>query len=282
MVDARIKTLALLAILTAVALWIGQLFGPQGFYFAVFFVILMNAVAYFFSDKIALGMYRAKEIPPEEHPKLHRMVEEVAQLAGIPKPRVYIIPSNTPNAFATGRSPKHGAVAVTIGIMKILTERELKGVIAHEIAHIKNRDILITTVTAMIAGVISYLATMAQWAAIFGGFGGRDGEGSNIIELLVMIILAPLLATIIRLAVSRTREYYADKRGAEFIRDPYSLASALEKLEKESMRVPLNFGPEGGESLFIVNPFSRKGFVQLLSTHPPTEERVKRLRSMRI
>lgn len=226
-------------------------------------------------------MYRAKEVPENEHKELHRLVKEVADAAGIPKPKVYFIPSNTPNAFATGRNPKNGVVAVTAGILKILSKSELKGVIAHEIAHIKNRDILVTTVTAMIAGVISYLATMAQWAAIFGGLGGRDDRG-GIIELLVIIILAPILALIIRMAVSRTREYYADKKGAEFVRDPYSLASALEKLEKESQRVPLTFGPEGGESLFIVNPFKGRSFLQLLSTHPPTEERVKRLRAMKL
>lgn len=281
MVDPRIKTFLLLASLTAVMLWIGQFFGTGGLVIAAVFVVALNGLAYFFSAKIALTMYRAKEASEKEQPELHRMVAEVAQLAGVPKPKVYIIDTPNPNAFATGRNPKHGVVAFTTGILRLLSKQELRGVTAHEIAHIKNRDILVTTVTAMIAGIISYVATMAQWAAIFGGFGGQDGE-SNWVELLVLIILAPILALIIRMAVSRTREYYADRRGAEFIRDPHSLASALEKLERGAEQRPLQFGPEGGESLFIVNPFAGRHFLRILSTHPPTEERAKRLRAMRV
>ncbi len=269
----------LLALLTAVALWIGQLFGPTGFYFALTIVLLMNVGMYFFSDKLALMMYRAQEVTPQQQPVLHRLVQEVAHKAKIPKPRVYIINSATPNAFATGRNPKHGVVAFTTGIMSLLTERELKGVIAHEIAHIKNRDILITTIAASIAGLISYLATMAQWAAIFGS---RDQSMGSLAQLLVMSILAPIIALIIRMAVSRAREYYADKRGAEFINDPEALASALEKLEGGVKRRPMQHGPQAGESLFIINPFAGKSFLKILSTHPETSERVKRLRAMRV
>ncbi len=279
--DNRLKTFLLLAVLTAVALGIGQLFGPTGFYIALFIVLVINVAMYFFSDKLALRMYRAQEVSEKQEPVLHRLVAEIAQKAHIPKPKVYIIPSVTPNAFATGRNPKHGVVAFTTGIMSLLTERELKGVIAHEIAHIKNRDILITTIAATVAGLISYLATMAQWMAILGGF-DRDDGGSGMIQLLVMAILAPIIAIIIKMAVSRAREFYADKRGAEFINDPQALASALEKLERGVEQRPLQHGPQGGESLFIVNPFSGKSVMKWLSTHPPTEERVKKLRAMRI
>jgi heat shock protein HtpX len=279
MADARIKTFLLLAALTAMVLWIGQFFGGTGLFIAALLVLVINGLAYFFSDKIALKMYRAKEVSEKDQPELHQMVAEVSELAGIPKPKVYLIPTENPNAFATGRNPKNSSVAFTHGILRLLDKRELRGVTAHEIAHIKNRDILVTTVTAMIAGIISYVATMAQWAAIFGGFGGRDNQG-GIIQLLVLIILAPILALIIRMAVSRTREYYADKRGAQFIKDPGSLADALQKLERGARARPLNFGPEGGESLFIVNPFAGRSFLKILSTHPPTDERVKRLRAM--
>ena len=274
----QLKTIGLLTLLTVLALWIGGLFGQTGFYVALVIVVLMNFGMYFFSDKLALKMYKAQLASKNDYPKLHASVEEIANKAGIPKPEVYIINSATPNAFATGRNPKNGKVAFTTSIMHLLTERELKGVIAHEIAHIKNRDILITTIAATIGGLVSYLATMAQWAAIFGGFGDRDG-GPNILQLLVLIIIAPLLAMLIRMAISRAREYYADQEGAKYIQDPEALASALEKLERGVTARPLRGAPEGGESLFIVNPFRADKIVNLFSTHPATEERVKRLRS---
>jgi heat shock protein HtpX len=280
--DNRLKTFFFLAVLTALALWIGNFFGTQGMIFAAVFVVGMNVVMYFYSDKIALRMYKAQEADASKHSNIISLVREVAQQAKVPMPKVYILPTQTPNAFATGRNPKNGSVAVTAGIVEILTKSELKGVIAHEIAHIKNRDILITTISATVAGIISYVATMAQWAAIFGGFGGRDGDGGGIVQLLVLIIVAPIIALILRMAISRSREYMADKSGAEFIRDPYSLASALEKLEKGVEAKPLRHAPEGTEGLFIINPFKGQALVKLFSTHPPTEERVKRLRSMKL
>lgn len=274
----QLKTLGLLTLLTILALWIGGLFGQTGFYIALVIVVLMNFGMYFYSDKLALRMYNAQPATKTDYPTLHALVEEVAKKADIPKPDVYIINSATPNAFATGRNPKNGKVAFTTGIMHLLDKRELKGVIAHEIAHIKNRDILVTTIAATIGGLVSYLATMAQWAAIFGGFGDQDG-GPNILQLLVLIIVAPLLAMLIRMAISRAREYYADAQGASYIQDPEALASALEKLERGVQSKPLRGAPEGGESLFIVNPFRADKIVNLFSTHPATEERVKRLRT---
>ena len=274
----QLKTVALLGLLTFLAMWIGTLFGQGGVIIALVIVVAMNFGMYFFSDKLALKMYKAQPASKTDYPRLHALVEEVATKADIPKPEVYIINSATPNAFATGRNPQNGKVAFTTGIMSLLTERELKGVIAHEIAHIKNRDILITTIAATIGGLISYLATMAQWAAIFGGFGNRDG-GPNILQLLVLIIVAPLLAMLIRMAISRAREYYADQEGASYINDPEALASALNKLEHGVQARPLRGAPEGGESLFIVNPFRADKMVNLFSTHPATEERVKRLRA---
>ncbi len=274
----QLKTAGLLGLLTFLALVIGNMFGQGGFYVALVIVVLMNFGMYFYSDKLALKMYKAKPASKTEHAKLHALVQEVAKKAQIPKPEVYIINSATPNAFATGRNPENGKVAFTTGIMSLLNERELKGVIAHEIAHIKNRDILITTIAATIGGLISYLATMAQWAAIFGGFGNRNG-GPNILQLLVLIIIAPLLAMLIRMAISRAREYYADQEGASYINDPEALASALSKLEHGVKKQPMRGAPEGGESLFIVNPFRADSMVKLFSTHPATEERVKRLRA---
>ena len=273
----QLKTLGLLTLLTVLALWIGQLFGPSGFYIALVIVVLMNFGMYFFSDKLALKMYKAQPASKSDYQTLHELVEEVARSADIPKPEVYVINSATPNAFATGRNPQNGKVAFTTGIMHLLNKRELKAVVAHEVAHIKNRDILITTIAATIGGLISYLATMAQWAAIFGGFGSRDG-GPNILQLLVLIIIAPLLAMLIRMAISRSREYYADQEGAKYIQDPEALASALEKLERGVVARPMRGAPEGGESLFIVNPFRADKMVNLFSTHPATSERVKRLR----
>ena len=279
----QIKTLVLLLALTVVLLMVGQLLGGyQGLTIAFIFVLVMNVGSYFFSHKLVLMMYHAKEAKESEYPELHAMVREVAHLAKIPKPKVYIIPTESPNAFATGRNPKNAVVACTHGIMRLLHKDELKGVIAHEIAHIKNRDILIQTIAATIAGVISYVAMMARWAAIFGGFGGRDdGDSGGILGFLALAILAPLIAVIIQLAISRSREYLADETGAKTIHNPLALASALEKLEKGISHNPLKFGNTTTSSLFIANPFRGRALLTLFSTHPPMEERIKRLRKMR-
>jgi len=275
----QLKTVTLLALLTALALWFGSIFGNNGLIIAVIFVLGMNLVSYFWSHKIVLMMYRAKEASESEYPDLHKTVREISHLANVPMPKLYIIPSEQANAFATGRNPKHAIVACTHGIMKLLSKDELKGVLAHEISHVKNRDILIATVAATIAGVISWLASMARWGAIFGGFGGRD-DNNNIISLLVLSIVTPIIALIIQLAISRSREFLADETGAKTIHNPYALASALEKIEASVHHHPLKFGSPATSSLFIANPFKGKGLMNLLSTHPPTEERVKRLRSM--
>lgn len=275
-----LKTLVLLALLTAIVLWIGTFWGTTGIVFAAIIVVLINVASIFWSDKITLSIYHAKEASDKEHRELHQMVQEVSQQAGLPKPKVYVIPSNNMNAFATGRSYKHSSIAFTKGILERLSRSELKGVTAHEMAHIKNRDILISSVAAMIAGIISYVATMAQWAAIFGGFGGRDNDGGGLIQLLVLIILAPIIALIIRMAISRTREYSADATGAKIIRNPYGLADALEKLERDPY--PMRMGNQATEHLFISNPFKGRNMIKLFSTHPPTAERVKKLRGMRV
>lgn len=277
MIKNQIKTFALLLILTVLLLWFGSFFGKSGLTTAFIFVLLMNFVTYFWSDKIVLAMYRAKEVKKQNSPGLHEIVEELAKEANIPKPKIYVIPTENPNAFCTGRNPKHSAVAVTQGIVKILTKSELKGVLAHEIAHIKNRDTLIQVVVATIAGVISYLAMMARFAAIFGG-GSRDNNNSgNAFGMLAIAIVAPLIALIIRMAISRSREYIADESGAKFIKDGKPLANALHKLETASKLHPLKFGSTATENLFIVNPFSGRQFINLFSTHPRTEDRIKRL-----
>jgi heat shock protein HtpX len=273
----QIKTFVLLAGLTAILLWIGSFWGQAGLIIAIIFAVLMNFGSYFWSDKIVLSMYKAKPADKHEHHDLHQMVESLAREAKIPKPKVYIVPSENPNAFATGRDPKHGVVAVTTGIMGLLNQEELKGVLAHEISHIKNRDILIQTVAATIAGVISYVATMAQWAALFGGFGGRDDDsGQGFIQLIVLAILTPILATLIQLAISRSREYMADDGGAKLMHSGKYLASALQKLEKGSAHHPMRQGNPSSAHMFIVNPF-KGGLTSLFMTHPPVSERVKRL-----
>jgi heat shock protein HtpX len=279
----QLKTAILLAGLTALLLFVGRLIGGQlGLAIGLAFALLMNFGAYFFSDRIVLAMYRAKPLGQKEHPELHRMMKEITHLAGIPMPKLYIIPTSTPNAFATGRNPKHAAVACTEGILQLLDKEELRGVLAHEVAHIKNRDILVQTIAATIAGVISYVASMAQWAAIF-GFGGRDGEeGPNMISLLVLAILTPIIATIIQLAISRSREYLADETGAKTIKDPKALARALAKLEQGVKHDPLRFGNPTTSSLFIANPFSARGLIGLFSTHPPMEKRIARLNGMKV
>ncbi len=282
MIGNYVKTVLLLGILTGLLFVVGGLIGGRGgLTFALIFAILMNFGAFFFSHKMVLMMYKAKESPKSQYPKLHAMVEGVSKKAGIPKPKVYIIPTQTANAFATGPSKNKAVVAVTEGIMKLLTPDELKGVIAHEIGHIKNRDMLIATIAATIATVISYVAAMARFAAIFGGGRGNDGR-SNVLQLIVLGILAPLIAVIIQLAISRSREYLADARGARFIGNGEPLARALEKLESDNKAHPMRMGSPTTSSLFIVNPFSGQALVQLFSTHPPIIERCKRLRALRL
>ncbi len=279
----QLKTMVLLAALTGVLMWIGSFWGTGGLVIGLIFALVMNFGSYFFSDKIVLYMYKAKPATEKEAPKLYKIVKEVTGNAGMPMPKVYIIPTPNPNAFATGRNPKHSAVAATEGIMELLSEAELKGVIAHEIAHIKNRDILIQTIAATIAGVISYVATMAQWGAMFGGFGRDDRDnGSSFISLIVLAVLAPIIALILQMAISRSREYMADETGAKLIHNSQPLASALEKLERGNKYSPLDFGNQATSSLFIVNPFRASTLMSLFSTHPSTDKRIKRLKEMRL
>ncbi|HSK11167.1 MAG TPA: zinc metalloprotease HtpX [Vicinamibacterales bacterium] len=270
-----IKTALLLGLLSGLLLVIGQLLGGQsGLVIAFGFAVVMNFASYWFSDKIVLKMYRARQVGPE-HP-LHGTVERLAQRGGLPMPRVYIIPDMSPNAFATGRNPSHAAVAATEGILRLLDERELEGVLAHELAHVKHRDILISSVAATIAAAIMMVARMAQFAAFFGG-GSRDGDrGSNPIALLATIILAPLAAMLIQAAISRSREFAADRGGAAIAGNPYGLADALRKIEAAAKRVPLEANPATAH-MFIVKPFSTGGLVSLFSTHPPTEQRIRAL-----
>ncbi len=275
----QVKTTVLLALLTAILLWIGSLFGRTGLIFAVIFVGLINFGAYWFSDKIVLMMYRAKEAKQSEYPKLYKLVKEVSKLSNLPMPKVYVIPTNSPNAFATGRSPNHAAIAATEGILKILNEDELKGVIAHEFAHIKNRDILISTVAGTIAGIISYIGNMFMWRAMFGG--RDDDRGGNVIGLIFLAIITPLIASMIQLAISRSREYLADETGAKTVKNGSALADALEKIEKNTDINPMRFGNQSTAHLFISNPFRNVSFLKLFMTHPSTHERTKRLRVMK-
>lgn len=276
-----LKTGFLLTVLTLLFVFIGQILGGNsGMVIALIFAAIMNLATYWFSDKIVLAMYRAQQVQESDNPRLFNLVRRTATNANLPMPKVYIIPTQTPNAFATGRNPKHAAVAATSGILKILDEDELEGVISHEMAHVRNRDILTGSIVATIAGAISMLAHMAQWAAIFGGAGGRDEEGRRGgLGLLVMAIVAPLAAVLIQMAISRSREYAADQTGAKISHKPLSLANALKKLEYASRRIPLDANPSTAH-LFIVNPLSGKGMVSLFSTHPPIEERVARLEGM--
>jgi heat shock protein HtpX len=276
------KTALLLAALTGLLIMIGgAIGGKNGMVIAFLFAMIMNFGSYWFSDKIVLAMYRAQEVTEAEARELYGVVRNLAQKANLPMPRVYIIPGDTPNAFATGRNENHAVVAVTEGILRILNRDELEGVISHELTHIKNRDILIGSIAATIAGAITMLANMAQWAAIFGG--GRDneeGEGGGIIGLLFMAIVAPIAALLIQMAISRSREYLADDGGAHVSGKPYGLASALEKLQRASIAVPMNANPSTAH-MFIVNPLSGRAMMNLFSTHPPIEERIERLRKMR-
>ncbi len=278
-----LKTVILLGILTGLLMFFGGLFGGKtGVTIAFLFAVIMNFGAYWFSDKIVLSMYHAREVTEREAPELYAIVKNLALRAGLPMPRVYIIPEEAPNAFATGRNERHAAVAVTEGILRILTRDELEGVLAHELTHIKNRDILISSIAATIAGAIVMLANMAQWAAIFGGARSEDEEGAGgIISLLVMAILAPIAATLIQMAISRSREFMADEGGAKISGKPYGLAGALEKLARASQMIPMAANPATSH-MFIVNPLSARTFMKLFSTHPPIEERIARLRRMKI
>ncbi|MEK6732187.1 MAG: zinc metalloprotease HtpX [Candidatus Omnitrophota bacterium] len=275
------KTGVLLVLLTMLFIFIGGYFGgQQGALYAFIFAFVMNIASYWFSDKIILKMYGAKEADINEVPELYNIVKELADSAKIPMPKVYITPQNAPNAFATGRSPEHAAVCVTQGILNLLAREELKGVIAHELSHIKNRDTLIMTVAATIAGAITMIANMARWAAVFGGRSDRDREG-NAIAMLVMLIVAPIAAMLIQLAISRSREYAADKRGALIAGTPTGLSHALLKLEKGNKVYPMDAN-QATAHLFIVNPLRANAIAALFSTHPPIRERVKRLENMTI
>ncbi len=279
------RTTILLAALTALVVWIGQMVGgPSGAILALIMAGAMNFFSYWYSDKIVLKMYGGQEVTTHDDPELYGLVAELAAKGGLPMPKVYVIPEATPNAFATGRNPEHAAVAVTQGIRRILNKRELAGVLGHELAHVKHRDILISSIAATMAGAISYLAYMAQWAAIFGG-GSRDreGGGSGIFGLLFMMIVAPMAAMLIQMAVSRSREYMADAGGAKISGDPLALASALRKLHMGAQNIPLQVSDATASStahMFIVNPLTGSGMAKLFSTHPAMEERVARLEAM--
>ena len=277
-----IKTALLLGALTGLLMLIGGLFGGrQGVVIAFIFAMVMNFGSYWFSDKLVLRMYKARPVSESEAPELHAMVKNLALKASLPMPHVYIIPGDTPNAFATGRDESHAVVAVTEGILRILDRDELEGVISHELTHIKNRDMLIGSIAATLAGTIVMLAHMAQWAAIFGGASRDDEEGGGgIIGLILMAILAPMAAAIIQMAISRSREYLADAGGAKISGKPYDLAGALEKLSRASRKIPMEANPSTAH-MFIVNPLTRRSLMNLFSTHPPIEERIARLRSMR-
>jgi len=275
-----LKTVALMAVLTVLLMWVGKVFGGnQGMVMALIFAGAMNFISYYFSDKIVLAMYRAKEVSYSEAPDLYSIVLNLTQKANLPMPKLYIIPSDTPNAFATGRNPHHAAVAVTSGILKLLNKDELEGVLGHELSHIKHRDILISSIVATVVGAIMMLAHMARWMAIFGGFRRSDEDSSGIFELLAMIIIAPIAAVLIQLAISRAREYSADEGSAKITGKPLSLASALEKLEAYSKRIPMDVNPSTAH-MFIVNPLKGKDILALFSTHPPVEKRIERLRKL--
>ncbi len=278
-----LKTTALLGILTGLILWFGQFVGgSQGMAVAFVFAMVMNFGSYWFSDKIVLAMYGARPVGMNEAPELYRIVQNLATRAGMPMPKLYVIPTDAANAFATGRNPQHAAVAVTEGIMRLMSSAELEGVLAHELSHVKNRDILISSIAATLAGVIMMLANLARWAALFGGMSRDEREdGGGVIGLLAMSILAPIAALLIQMAISRSREYQADASGAHILHSGEGLAEALEKLEVASQRLPLDASPQTAH-LFIVNPLSGRSLAGLFSTHPPIEERIRRLRAMHV
>src|SRR5882724_9525054 len=272
----------LLAVLTAMLVLLGgALGGRQGMLIAFIFALVMNFASYWWSDKIVLAMYGAQPITEAQAPGLYSIVRRLASKAGVPMPRVYLVPSEQPNAFATGRNPEHAVVAVTEGIMRILDDDELEGVLAHELAHVTNRDVLISTIAATLAGAITYLAHMAQWAAFFGGGRQSDDDGPSPVAMMLMAFVAPIAALLVQLAVSRSREFQADATGARLAGRTWGLSKALEKLDMASRAIPMAANPATAH-LFIVNPLSGQGLMRLFSTHPPMEERIARLRSMRL
>ncbi len=276
----RIKTTFLLTCLTLLLVAMGNAIGGQGGMLIAFLIAGgMNFFSYWYSDKIVLKMYRAREVSEHDHPAFYGLVRRLAQQAGLPMPRVYIIPSDAPNAFATGRNPQHAAVAATEGIMRLLDEDELAGVMAHELAHVQNRDTLISTIAATFAGAIGMLGNMLQWAAIFGG-GRDDEEGGGLLGSIALAIIAPIAAMLIQMAVSRSREFLADAKGAEICGQPKSLANALRKLHAGAERVPFDNATPATSHMFIVNPLKGASVARLFSTHPPMEERISKLEAM--
>ena len=277
---SQFKTFMLMAVLSAVLIFMGGALGGQnGILFALVFALIMNVGSYWYSDKIVLSMYRAQELSPEDAPMVHQMVEELARNAGVPKPRLYIVPQDAPNAFATGRNPEHGVIAVTQGIMRLLPPEQLKGVLAHEMAHIANRDILVQTVAGVIASAITAIANMLQWAMIFGGSRDEEGNSTNPLAAIALMILGPIAASLIQMAISRRREYMADAAGASYCKDPMALAYALNNLDAYSRNIPMQANP-ATENMFIVNPLTGGSVQRLFSTHPPMEERIANLQEM--
>ncbi len=275
-----LKIFTLMAALTALFMVAGQIMaGRQGMTIALLIAVGLNFFSYWNSDKMALAMNRARQVSPGEAPELHSVVATLAARAALPKPQVYLIDNPTPNAFATGRDPEHAAIAVTTGILQILNRNELEGVLGHELGHIKNRDILISSMAAVMAGAISYLATMAQWTMIFGGGRSSDDEGGNPLAALIMIMVAPLAASLIQLAISRSREYLADAAGAKICGRPQALAAALQKLTDCNRQAPMQVN-QASAQMYIVNPLTSGWLANLFSTHPPIEERVRRLMAM--
>ncbi|HOW18624.1 MAG TPA: zinc metalloprotease HtpX [Phycisphaerae bacterium] len=277
----NVKTVLLLGLIMGLAIVIGRAwFGPMGILYGLLFGGVANLFAYYFSDKIALASMGAQEVSEEDAPELVGIVRELANNAGLPMPRVYVSPHEAPNAFATGRNPSHAAVCVTHGLLATMPARELRGVLGHELAHVRNRDILITTIAATFAGAITAIASMARWGLILGGFGrGSDREEGNPLAALLLIILAPIAALLIQMWISRTREYNADSYGAQLAGDPLALANALRRLEHYNRQIPMDVNP-AREGMFIVSPFSGQAVMRLFSTHPPLEDRIRRLEAM--
>jgi heat shock protein HtpX len=270
------KTALLLGLLTGILLFAGSIWGQQGLMIALILSILMNFASYFFSDKIALSMYHAKPVTREEAPQIYRIMDFLCSRNNIPMPKIYIIPDDSPNAFATGRNPQHASVAVTEGAVRLLNEEEITGVLAHEVSHVKNRDILISSVAATLAGIILWIANMARFATFFGGGRDREDDGGSALGGLVTILVAPIAAMLIQMWISRTREYQADASAAEAAGSPRGLASALQKLENYSKRIPMEASPSTAH-MFIMHPFSGGSLMTLFSTHPPTQKRIARL-----